>query len=178
MALMERFFDIYPTGLNFFDALFHDAAAEMAQMEHEMDLMRRRMFHLLPHDNFEVASAITPAAAVQLQPLAPIVMGEDGKAKLKLEFNVKDFKPEEVKLKVVGENTLQVRAEHEEKNEKGEVSKRLYVRQYKLPKGVEVANIKPTLSKDGVLTVEAPAPGLVPSERLIPIEFKEDNHPQ
>ena len=45
--------------------------------------------------------------------------------------------------------------------------------QYTLPKGILTDKLKPTMSKDGVLTVEAPAPQLKPQEKLIPIEFKE-----
>ena len=67
--------------------------------------------------------------------------------------------------------TLQVSAEHEETNEKGETRHRMYVRQYRLPKGVDVEHVRPSLSKDGVLTIEAPAPGLAPSERLVPIRY-------
>jgi hypothetical protein len=70
---------------------------------------------------------------------------------------------------------LQVSAEHDETNDKGETRRRLYVRQYRLPKGVDVDHLRPSLSKDGVLTVEAPAPGLAPSERLLPIQYQTDN---
>ena len=48
----------------------------------------------------------------------------------------------------------------------------MYVRQYSLPKGVDVEHVRPSLTKDGVLTVEAPATSLSPTERLIPIEYK------
>jgi Hsp20/alpha crystallin family len=70
---------------------------------------------------------------------------------------------------------LQVCAEHEETNDKGETRRRLYVRQYRLPKGVDVEHLRPSLSKDGVLTIEAPATGLAPSERLLPIQYQTDN---
>jgi HSP20 family molecular chaperone IbpA len=69
----------------------------------------------------------------------------------------------------------QVCAEHEDKNEAGETRRRLFVRQYRLPKGVDVEHIRPSLSKDGVLTVEAPAPGLAPSERLVPIQYQSED---
>jgi HSP20 family molecular chaperone IbpA len=175
MALSERLFDVFPTGLNFFDRYFR-VAAELEQLEKEMGLMRQQMFHLLPHNSFEAAGSMTPAAVVQLQPLAPIIH-ENGETKLKLEFSVKDFQPNEVKVKILGNNTLQVRAEHEEQTESGETKKRLYVRQYQVPKGVDIEHMKPTLSKDGVLTIEAPAPSLKPSERLVPIQFKGDETP-
>jgi len=64
-----------------------------------------------------------------------------------------------------------VHAEHEEKSEAGDMKRRLYVRQYSLPKGVDVDHVRPSLSKDGVLTVEAAATSLSPVERLVPIEY-------
>jgi len=66
----------------------------------------------------------------------------------------------------------QVHAEHEEKSEAGDMTRRLYVRQYSLPKGVDADHIRPSLSKDGVLTIEAAATSLSPTERLIPIEYR------
>ena len=66
-------------------------------------------------------------------------------------------------------------AEHDEKNDEGEVRRRLFLRQYRLPKGVDVEHLQPSLSKDGVLIIEAPAPGLAPSERLVPIQYQADN---
>jgi len=67
-----------------------------------------------------------------------------------------------------------VSANHEEKNEAGQTKRRLFLRQYRLPKGVDVDHVTPSLSKDGVLTVEAPAPGLAPTERLIPIQYQSE----
>jgi len=66
----------------------------------------------------------------------------------------------------------QVHAEHEEKSDAGDMTRRLYVRQYSLPKGIDVEHVRPSLTNDGVLTVEAPATSLSPTERLIPIEYK------
>jgi len=66
----------------------------------------------------------------------------------------------------------QVHAEHEEKSDAGDMKRCMYVRQYSLPRGVDVEHVRPSLTKDGVLTVEAPASGLSPTERLIPIEYK------
>ncbi|ESO05873.1 hypothetical protein HELRODRAFT_125965, partial [Helobdella robusta] len=98
---------------------------------------------------------------------APIVE-ENGETKLKLDFNVKGFKPEEVQVKIVGDNVLQVRAETGTKTDSG-VSHRYYVRHYALPDGIKADQIKPTMSKEGVLSIEAPAPHLKPTERNIPI---------
>jgi len=167
MALIEKFFDIHHSGLNFFDRMFADAAAEMEAQMAQMQKMREQMFQLLPHDPFG------DTLASEMTPRVPIVE-ERGETKLKLEFNVHNFQPEEVQVKILGSNILQVRAEHEEKTDGGDIRRRLYVRQYSLPKGVDVEHVRPTLTKDGVLTVEAPAPTLSPTERLIPIEYKHE----
>lgn len=101
MALIEKFFDIHHSGLNFFDHLFADAAAEMDAAFSQIEKMREQMFQLLPHDPFG------DTLASEIAPRVPIVE-ERGETKLKLEFNVKDFRPEEVQVKILGSNILQV----------------------------------------------------------------------
>lgn len=65
---------------------------------------------------------------------------------------------------------LQVHAKHEEKTESKSVY-REYNREFLLPKGTNPEQIKSSLSKDGVLTVEAPLPMAITSgEKLIPIQ--------
>lgn len=46
---------------------------------------------------------------------------------------------------------------------------REYNREFLLPKGTNPEAIKSSLSKDGVLTVEAPLPALGGPDKLIPI---------
>lgn len=46
---------------------------------------------------------------------------------------------------------------------------REYNREFLLPKGTNPESIKSSLSKDGVLTVEAPLPAIGTGEKLIPI---------
>ena len=63
----------------------------------------------------------------------------------------------------------QVHAKHEEKSDNRSVY-REYNREFLLPKGVNPEAIKSSLSKDGVLTVEAPLPAIEgPGQRSIPI---------
>ena len=62
-------------------------------------------------------------------------------------------------------------ADHEEKTENG-YQRRQFIRQYSVPKGVDVAHVRPTLTKDGVLTIEAQAHSLQPGEKLVPISYK------
>lgn len=63
---------------------------------------------------------------------------------------------------------VQVHAKHEEKTESKSVY-REYNREFLLPKGTNPESIKSSLSKDGVLTVEAPLPAIGSGEKLIPI---------
>jgi len=81
--------------------------------------------------------------------------GADGKS-LKLRFDVSQYAPEEIVLKTV-DNKLLVHAKHEEKTETKSVY-REYNREFLLPTGVNPELIRSSLSKDGVLTVEAPLP--------------------
>ncbi|XP_003693977.1 alpha-crystallin B chain-like isoform X3 [Apis florea] len=62
----------------------------------------------------------------------------------------------------------EVHAKHEEKTESKSVY-REYNREFLLPKGTNPESIKSSLSKDGVLTVEAPLPAIGTGEKLIPI---------
>lgn len=66
---------------------------------------------------------------------------------------------------------LKVTGHREDKNELG-MSRICYLRKYSIPEGVDKDRLKPTLTKDGVLIIEAPAPALTQKERLIPIEYK------
>jgi len=92
----------------------------------------------------------------------------DGKV-LKLRFDVTQYAPEEIVVKTV-DNRLQVHAKHEEKGENRSVY-REYNREFLLPKGTNPELIRSSLSKDGVLTVEAPVPAIEGSRR-IPIDKK------
>jgi len=71
-----------------------------------MELMRRRMFQLVPPEALMIP--VHDGPCVDLEPLVPIVE-ENGERKLKIEFNVKDYKPDEVKVKMLDNSVLQVR---------------------------------------------------------------------
>jgi len=87
---------------------------------------------------------------------SPLIQDDgDGKT-LKLRFDVSQYSPEEIVLKTV-DNKLLVHAKHEEKTETKSVY-REYNREFLLPSGVNPELIRSSLSKDGVLTVEAPLP--------------------
>jgi len=102
---------------------------------------------------------------------SPLIQSEDGNADnkvLKLRFDVSQYAPEEIVVKTVDQK-LMVHAKHEEKSDTKSVY-REYNREFLLPKGVNPESIKSSLSKDGVLTVDAPLPLQLTQERLVPIE--------
>ncbi|XP_063984093.1 alpha-crystallin A chain isoform X1 [Diachasmimorpha longicaudata] len=98
---------------------------------------------------------------------SPLIQDEGDNKTLKLRFDVSQYTPEEIVVKTV-DNKLLVHAKHEEKTESKSVY-REYNREFLLPKGTNPETIKSSLSKDGVLTVEAPLPALGCGEKLIPI---------
>ncbi len=83
---------------------------------------------------------------------SPLINTQDGKKELKLRFDVQDYEPEEIMVKTV-DNKLLVHAKHEEKS-----AYREYSREFLLPPGTDPDAIRSSLSKDGILTVEAPLP--------------------
>lgn len=94
---------------------------------------------------------------------------EEGRV-LKLRFDVTQYEPDEIVVKTV-DNRLTVHAKHEEKSENRSVY-REYNREFHLPDGTDVEQIRSSLSNDGVLTVDCPLPSpqLHGASRRIPIE--------
>ncbi|XP_060527196.1 heat shock protein beta-1 isoform X1 [Cylas formicarius] len=99
---------------------------------------------------------------------SPLIQSDGNDKSLKLRFDVSQYAPEEIVVKTV-DNKLLVHAKHEEKTESKSVY-REYNREFLLPKGTNPELIKSSLSKDGVLTVEAPLPAITSGEKLIPIQ--------
>ncbi|KAH7968875.1 hypothetical protein HPB52_012105 [Rhipicephalus sanguineus] len=187
---------------NEFSSIRERFEAEMRKMEEEMSRFRSQLmdherdFFAKSNAPLQVGpgapggppGAVQPAAAGsgQLPPgmgaasktwldsmNSPLIQdAEDGTKQLKLRFDVSQYAPEEIVVKTI-DNRLQVHAKHEEKSENRSVY-REYNREFLLPKGTNPEQIKSQLSKDGVLTIEAPLPALeAPNkERNIPIDKK------
>lgn len=92
------------------------------------------------------------------------------KNKFQVILDVKQFKPEEINVKVV-DKCVVVEAKHEEQaDEHGWIS-RQFIRRYMIPEQCDIAEVKSSLSSDGVLTISAPKKNLaVEGERAIKIE--------
>jgi crystallin alpha B len=103
---------------------------------------------------------------------APIEVGKDGSKKLNLEFDVSQFKPEDVKV-VIRDRVLTVRAKREEVMSDGSKTSREYTHDYTLPDEVNEETVNSKLEADGKLTITAQLNYLAePQEREIPIQHR------
>uniref|UniRef100_A0A914WVU4 SHSP domain-containing protein n=1 Tax=Plectus sambesii TaxID=2011161 RepID=A0A914WVU4_9BILA len=84
-------------------------------------------------------------------------------------LDVSHFKPEEVTVSTT-DNTLVVKAHHEEKLDEHGYIQRSFARKYVLPKECNLDQVKSQLSRDGVLTISTPKLAIEgKQERVIPI---------
>jgi len=160
--------------------------AEMRKMEDEMTKFRSELLNREQSSVFSKSSTTTsssssttssnananalaaPTSSDWLTGLHSPLIQEDGEEKkLKLRFDVSQYTPEEIVVKTVDQKLL-VHAKHEEKTDTKSVY-REYNREFLLPKGTNPEMIRSSLSKDGVLTIEAPLPAVAAGEKMIPI---------
>ncbi|XP_066998529.2 protein lethal(2)essential for life [Anabrus simplex] len=88
---------------------------------------------------------------------------ENNKDTFKIYLDVEQFKPEEIHVKLVGNNVV-VQGKHEERpDEHGQIA-REFERRYYLPRTVDKDAITSNLSSDGILIIEAPKKPLPPPE--------------
>lgn len=93
------------------------------------------------------------------------------KDKFQINLDVQQFSPNEITVKVAGDNQIVVEGKHEEKPDEHGFISRHFVRKYFLPKGHDINQVASNLSSDGVLTISAPKVGQQSGEaRTIPIQ--------
>lgn len=78
------------------------------------------------------------------------------KDKFQANVDVAQFKPEEISVKITGDNTVTIEGKHEEKEDEHGYISRHFVRRYVLPENCNIKEVKSKLSSDGVLTITAP----------------------
>ncbi|KAJ8958830.1 hypothetical protein NQ318_019592 [Aromia moschata] len=78
------------------------------------------------------------------------------KDKFQANLDVQQFKPEEISVKVTGENTITIEGKHEERPDEHGHIYRHFVRRYVVPKSCDMGRVESKLSSDGVLTITAP----------------------
>lgn len=96
--------------------------------------------------------------------------------KFTMALDVQQFKPDELKVRVV-EGAVEVEGRHEQRQDEHGTIARHFVRKYTLPEDVMVEMVASSLSPDGVLTIEAPKKPIelpTPSQRDVPIRKVDD----
>jgi HSP20 family molecular chaperone IbpA len=127
------------------------------EWESDIDRMRGDFFNLRPcedgldslNEKFRFKDGIEDAKSV-------IEKDQNGRPVFRARFNVKDYQPEEVNVKMDGDRII-VHAEHQEKDGTKSVS-REFSREVNIPREVDPLLLQCTISSDGILSVEAPLP--------------------
>jgi len=83
-----------------------------------------------------------------------VEVDENNEKELALKFDLKDYKPNELKVTVL-DNVLKIEAKHEENTDGNHISKQ-FVRSYVLPAEYKPKDVQSSLSKSGKLTVVVP----------------------
>lgn len=142
---------------------------EMRRMTQELNNMARNFQRTGPAGGLKSVEDLRLTEDFKVN--NPVHQDVFGNRKFQLEFDVRQFRPEEIHIKTNG-NQLSVHCKHEEK-ENGKSAFREYNRQFILPKEVNPEHLTSKLSADGMLNIEAPLPALPGSrDKLIPIDRK------
>ncbi|XP_059404151.1 heat shock protein beta-1-like isoform X2 [Carassius carassius] len=102
-----------------------------------------------------------------------------GQRNWKVCLDVSPFSPGEINIKTK-EGYLEIKGNHEERQENHRLISRSFTRKYKLPADLDLKQINSMLSPDGILSVEAPLPGSnisLPGEIIIPIHMMDKQLP-
>lgn len=146
------------------------------EWESEVENMRKGFFSLKPNGKFDsissrlgedfglggpsstgsIGSSMTGGPMDYEDAIGTVEKDAEGKPVFKARFDVHDFKPEEVNVKMDADK-IQVHAKHESKTGGSSVS-REYSRSVNIPKDIDPMNLQCTMSNDGILSIEAPLP--------------------
>nr|UQK61706.1 small heat shock protein [Endomyzostoma scotia] len=136
---------------------------EMRDIEMQMNEASSRMQRLISLPDFGQQQSRRGWGDIQMPAVtdnwrvdSPTFVEENGQRKMKLNFDMGHFTPEEITVKTK-DNNLIVQAKHEEKSDSGHVF-REYNKMYQLPEGVKLDEMKSFLTQNGSLCVEAPVP--------------------
>jgi len=136
----------------------------MHMMNHSM---KNWMRHALPREIRDVA--FRPMSMVEYNTfLQPVTYHPDGSRALNLCFDVKGFKPEEIKVEVLNkERAIVVEAKHEVKEKEHNVT-RHFTRKFIVPEELHIdlskVELKSCLTPEGLLVIEAVLPRLTVEE--------------
>lgn len=70
--------------------------------------------------------------------------------------DVQQFKPEEITVKLTGDNVITIEGKHEERQDEHGYISRHFIRKYTLPEEFDAEKLQSKLTSDGVLNITAP----------------------
>jgi HSP20 family molecular chaperone IbpA len=132
-------------------------------MNTPVEMMMKNWRHSLPVEIRDVA--FRPMSMVEYNSFScPITYHADGSRMLNLCFDVKGFKPEEIKVEILNkERTIVVEAKHEVKEKEHHVT-RHFTRRFVLPEELHIdlskIELKSCLTPEGLLVIESVLPRL------------------
>ncbi|XP_048779568.1 uncharacterized protein LOC125682963 isoform X1 [Ostrea edulis] len=138
-----------------------DMERRRKEWENEIEDMRGGFFNLRPNSNGKI-EALTDKLSGSDDAKTVIEKDQFGRPVFRARFNVSEYKPEEVNVKMDAHKLI-VNAKHEEKDGQRSVS-REYSREINIPNEIDPMALHCTISSDGVLTAEAlmPVPNYAP----------------
>lgn len=151
---VDRQMSLFPSFRNDFDKDFFSGDFKSASIEDEIAKMKRDMFQLTSGESI-------------LKVDQPFVEDFSGNKRMALRFDCSKFNPEEIQVKTV-DNNLTVHTDESP----GRKVYREFTKSCTLPKNIDPLSLKSSLTRDGFLQVEAPAPAtcIARKEIFIPIE--------
>ncbi|XP_022303725.2 major egg antigen-like isoform X1 [Crassostrea virginica] len=138
-----------------------DMERRRKEWEDEIENMRGGFFNLRPSSNGKI-EALSDKLGSSEDAKTVIEKDQFGRPVFRVRFNVSDYKPEEVNVKMDAQKLI-VNAKHEQKDGQRSVS-REYSREINIPNEIDPMALHCTISSDGVLTAEAlmPVPNYAP----------------
>lgn len=150
-----------------FNNMMRHPMSHMMNPMHEMSMVNNMMRHSLPREIRDVA--FRPMSMVEYNTfMHPVMEHADGSRSLHLAFDVRGFKPEEVKVDIMAkERSINVEAKHEVKDKEHQVT-RHFSRKFVIPEDLHIdltkCEPKACLTPEGLLVVESCLPRLSAEE--------------
>ncbi|XP_013793689.1 heat shock protein beta-11-like [Limulus polyphemus] len=159
---------------------FSELSSVIRSMERQIQEVDREMKRMF--DEVDRASPIRFPRALQpwwwsRRRNVPVETAGDENRQYKLELDLSDFNPEEIKI-TVKDNLLTVQARQDVKKPDGSRFLREYNHEYTLPEEVNPEAVRSQLNPDGTLIIEAPLPAIElqqPKEIPVTKEHSQDN---
>lgn len=102
---------------------------------------------------------ITPMFKIQKWPKIEFQEEQENiihdKEKFQVKLDMQSYAPEDIVVKTIDGNIIQIEAKHEREEETGFLSRQL-IRKFVLPDGHDLKNVVSNLSSDGILTITSP----------------------